>query len=141
MSGSAEKAEVAVEQSRERLDRTLGSLQARLNAASLREDLLGPKWQSRSLAETADLLRATIRRNPVPLLMICAGISWLLYDAVTRSSRKSRSRVSASRHSTAAFGNGDALSNSRNNHQDKSLDEALEETFPGSDPVAVKITR
>ena len=143
MSRSADKVEREVEQSRERLDRTLDELQSRLDVSGLKHRLTDVDWRSASPNGIARNLLSTVREYPVPVLMICTGLCWLLYETLDRNTRSRRppfqGRVDAP--AMAAEEPGRPVHDAGAARMEAGLDEALEETFPGSDPVAVQITR
>ena len=138
MTKSADELEREVEATRERLQGTLTNLQSRLTPASLSEDLVGIRGPSKAVNLTAERLLGTVRSNPVPVLLICAGLGYLVYDAVMRAAEQRRLRVVAAEAQPRR--DGELAGNDPDRLEDK-LDEALEETFPGSDPVSVKITK
>jgi hypothetical protein len=138
MTKSADELEREVEATRERLQGTLTNLQSRLTPASLSEDLVGIRGPSKAVNLTAERLLGTVRANPVPVLLICAGLGYLVYDAVMRAAEQRRLRVVAAEAQPRR--DGELAGNHPDRLEDK-LDEALEETFPGSDPVSVKITK
>jgi uncharacterized protein DUF3618 len=138
MTKSADELEREVEATRERLQGTLTNLQSRLTPASLSEDLVGIRDPSKAVNLTAERLLGTLRANPVPVLLICAGLGYLVYDAVMRAAEQRRLRVVAAEAQPRR--DGELAGNDPDRLEDK-LDEALEETFPGSDPVSVKITK
>lgn len=138
MTKSADELEREVEATRERLQGTLTNLQSRLTPASLSEDLVGIRGPSKAVNLTAERLLGTVRANPVPVLLICAGLGYLVYDAVMRAAEQRRLRVVAAEAQPRR--DGELAGNDPDRLEDK-LDEALEETFPGSDPVSVKITK
>lgn len=138
MSKSADKLEHEVEASRAKLDQTLDSLQSRLNVSGWAQDVAGLRHTSVKLSEGGERLLDTARANPIPALMICAGLGFLVYDAVTRAGgrRPSGLVVDPVRSGTDA----ELPENHQARLHDK-LDDALEESFPGSDPVSVRITK
>ncbi|WP_336488795.1 DUF3618 domain-containing protein [Methylobacterium nigriterrae] len=139
MSKSADELEHEVEASRARLDQTLASLQSRLNVSGLARDAAGLRHASVRLSEGGERLLDGMRANPVPALLICAGLGFLLYDAVTRAMERRRlARSSAAPVRTGS--DADLPENHQVRLHDK-LDAALEESFPGSDPVSVRITK
>lgn len=138
MSKSADEIEHEVEESRARLDRTLDDLQSRLNVSDMARNLGGLR-QSTLLDGGAERLMAEARANLVLVLLICAGLGYLVYDAI---------REAAARRRLARLGAGPSVSvleaNLAENRADRlndRLDAGLEESFPGSDPVSVRITR
>lgn len=136
MSNSADRLESEVEASRERLDRTLSGLQSRLSGDRLARDLSGLRQTGLSAKAEAQHLMASARVNPVPAMLICAGLGLLVYEAVRTAADRRRLAVAPlpselDRHLPE-------------NHPDRlhdRLDDALEESFPGSDPVSVHITK
>ncbi|MBB2960303.1 DUF3618 domain-containing protein [Methylobacterium sp. R2-1] len=77
MSESISDLEKDIEQSRARLDETIDRIQGRLNASSLVDEMLGSARQTPYSGFYDDAL-ATVRRNPLPVLLIAAGVSLLL---------------------------------------------------------------
>lgn len=96
MSKSADEVEHEVEETRARLDRTLGTLQSRLNVSALAEDLVGTREPARAVNANAQRLLEGARENIVPTLLIGAGIGFLLYDAVRQATDRRRLRVASS---------------------------------------------
>ncbi|MDR7035994.1 hypothetical protein J2X36_000730 [Methylobacterium sp. BE186] len=138
MSRSADELEHDVEASRERLDQTLGALQSRLTAPGFARDLAGLRQSSRTLNEGFGQLAATIRAYPLPALLIGAGLSLLVYDEIRRSGRGRRPVFEPG--PVARRPDRDLPENERA-RADRRLDEGVEESFPGSDPVSVRITK
>lgn len=136
MSNSADRLEGDVEASRERLDRTLSGLQSRLSGDRLARDWSGLRQTGLSARAEAERLVASARVDPVPAMMICAGLGLLVYEAF---------RTAADRRRLAVAPVSSALDRHLpENHPDRlhdRLDDALEDSFPGSDPVSVHITR
>src|SRR4051812_8148226 len=93
MSKSADELEHEVEASRERLDRTLDSLQSRLNVSGFARDLAGLRHSGRTLNESAEDLLKAHRANPITAILICAGLGYLVYDAVRRAAERRRLSV------------------------------------------------
>lgn len=143
MSRSAETVEHEVEQSRERLDRTLDELQSRLNVSGLAGRLTDPDWRAASPIGSAHDLLSSTRKNPVPALMICVGLGLLLYESFNRKTFGRSSRLPA-RTEVPSLGANDPAQTSPaadTLHGAARSDEASAETGPGSAPVAVRITR
>ncbi|MCJ2121698.1 hypothetical protein [Methylobacterium sp. J-077] len=139
MSDSPDKLEQDVEASRGRLDRTLADLQARFNQPGIPRDFADLRRSGQAASETVERLVADVRVNPVPALMIAAGFGLLVYEAF---------RNAAERRRLAVVSAGSAITTTDRhlpeNHLDRMherLDDALEESFPGSDPVSVRITK
>ena len=138
MTDSPDDLEHAVEASRSRLDRTLDDLQSRLNRPTLVRDLGTLRASGETLRMDAGRLLAGARTDPVPALLICAGLGLLVYEAFRAGADRRRSAMASGR--AAAFSDRDLAENQAGPMQAR-LDEALEESFPGSDPVSVRITR
>jgi len=136
MTNAADELEQDVEASRGRLDRTLGDLQSRLQGPGIPRDLGDLKRSGQAAGEAVERFVADVRVNPVPALLIAAGLGLLVYD-VFRSTARRRSTTL-----TAGFPAADrGLAANQADRMEKRLDEALEESFPGSDPVSVRITK
>jgi len=139
MSGSVDALERDVESSREKLDGTLAELQSRLNPSSLAEELTGTRDPAGAAALTAERLSETVRANPLPVLLIGAGLAFLAFATMRQAAERRRLRVLSEEVLKAPS---DAtLPGNHPDRLEEKLDEALEETFPGSDPVSVRITR
>jgi hypothetical protein len=139
MSKSMDALEHEVEATRGRLENTLASLQGRLNVASLAQDFVGTRDPVGVVNLTAQQLASTVRANPVPVLLIGAGLAFLFYDAVRRQAERRRLRLLADE--ARLYAPDAALPGNHPDQLDDKLDAALEETFPGSDPVSVRITK
>lgn len=133
MSDSADRLESDVAASRERLDRTLSGLQSRLKGNRLARDLSDLRRTGVSARAEADRLLASARVNPVPAMLICAGLGLLVYEAFRTAADRRRLEVAPTSDRHLAENHPDRL-------HDR-LDEALEDSFPGSDPVSIRITR
>jgi hypothetical protein len=68
-----------IAESRRRLDNTIDRLQDRLSVSGIVDDLLGSARQSSRYASLYDSTLTVIRRNPVPIMLVAAGIGWLLH--------------------------------------------------------------
>lgn len=139
MSDSPDKLEQDVEASRGRLDRTLADLQARLNQPGIPRDIADLRRSGQAASETVERFVQDVRVNPVPALLIAAGFGLLIYEAF---------RTAAERRRLAVVSAGTAVATAdrhlAENHPDRMherLDDALEESFPSSDPVSVRITK
>ena len=139
MTKSADELEHEVEASRSKLDQTLDSLQSRLNVSGVTANLMNPEWRARTLHGNTDRFVGTARANPLPALLILGGLGFLVYDVVRRAAetrRLAQMPVDPPLPDTDKH----LAENSQDRLHDK-LDAALEESFPGSDPVSVKITK
>ncbi|CAO4138473.1 hypothetical protein LPLAFNJD_LOCUS705 [Methylorubrum aminovorans] len=110
-----------------------------MNPAGLSEAFVGTRNPAGAVNLTVERLSAAVRANPVPVLLIGAGLAFLVYDAVARQAERRRLRILAD-EAIQRTPDGTLPGNRPNQLEDK-LDDALEETFPGSDPVSVKLTR
>ena len=81
MTAHTDELEREIEASRSRLDAALGNLQDRLHPASVADELIGIGRRSGVGGEIYDLALGTVRRNPVPILLICVGAPLLLSSA------------------------------------------------------------
>ena len=139
MSNSPDELEQDVEASRGRLDRTLDVLQSRLNGPGIPRSLGDLRRSGEAASETVERFIADVRVNPVPALLIATGFGLLVYEAF---------RTAAERRRLAVISAGSAVAtldrHLPENHPDRMherLDDALEESFPGSDPISVRITK
>lgn len=140
MSTSADRAEQEVKQSREKLVRTLDDLQSRFSQLDPRRQVRDHGLQPRQLNDTAQKILSVVRRDPIPALMIGAGVCWLVYESFTQTARTTR-RASVSRTMTPGRVAGAPGSSAEAVEDDERLEHALHETMAGSDPVAVRITK
>ena len=77
-----------IAESRARLDTTIDRIQDKLSVSGIVDDMLGQMRRNR-YASTYDAALEVIRRNPVPVMLVAAGIGWLLH----RASRDQRQPV------------------------------------------------
>ncbi|ESR26191.1 DUF3618 domain-containing protein [Lutibaculum baratangense] len=77
---SSRELEQEVEYKRAELDLTIDRLQHRLSPFGLMDETLG-LLRSRSFNRTGDAMMAAMRRDPLPALLIAAGVGLLLYRA------------------------------------------------------------
>lgn len=139
MRDSPDELEREVEASRGRLDRTLGDLQARLNRPDIPRDLADLRRSGLAVSETVERFVADLRGNPAPALLIAAGLGLLVYEALRTAAERRRMAVMPTVPVTTTSDR-----HLPENHPDRMherLDDALEESFPGSDPVSVRITK
>ena len=90
MSPAGHDLEREIEESRARLDVTIDRIQDRLSVSGIVDDLVGVVRESQ-FASLADGALEVMRRNPVPVLLIAAGISWLAMR-VAGEGRQARAR-------------------------------------------------
>ncbi|GBU17535.1 MULTISPECIES: DUF3618 domain-containing protein [Methylobacterium] len=83
MSGMNEL-EREIEESRARLDETIDRIQDRLTVPNLVDEMIGNARRT-PLSEVYDSALETVRRNPVPVLLIAAGVGWLMRRMATET--------------------------------------------------------
>jgi hypothetical protein len=88
MNRSMKDVEREIEETRERLDRTIGRLEDKLSVSSAVDEVLGGVRRSQYGGAVEQVL-SSIRNNPVPVLVALAGIGWLL-RRVERESREGK---------------------------------------------------
>ncbi|KMO15361.1 DUF3618 domain-containing protein [Methylobacterium platani] len=87
MTQSINELEHDIEETRARLDRTIDQIQGRLSPASLVDEMLGTVRQSPA-SGLYDGALAAVRRNPVPVMLIVAGVGWLVHRVARESQRR-----------------------------------------------------
>jgi hypothetical protein len=100
---------------------------------------MNPAWRAKTLHGNTDRFLGAARANPLPVLLIVGGLGFLVYDAVSRAAEARRFAVMPANPPLPGR-DGDLVANSQERLHHK-LDAALEESFPGSDPVSVRITK
>lgn len=75
-----------IEQTRARLDLTIDRLQDKLSVSGIVDELLGTVRTNR-YGSTFDFALDVIRRNPVPVMLVAAGIGWLIYRMGSNAAR------------------------------------------------------
>lgn len=88
MAQSMNDLERDIAESRARLDHTIDRIQDKLSVSGIVDDVLGQMRRNR-YASTYDAAIEVIRRNPVPVMLVAAGIGWLLHRA-TREQQATR---------------------------------------------------
>jgi hypothetical protein len=121
------------------LDRTLSDLQDRLNGPGIPRSLADLRRSGEAVGETVERFVADVRVNPVPVLLIAAGFGLLVYEAFRSAAERRRLAVVPSGSAVATLDR--HLSENHPDRMHERLDDALEESFPGSDPVSVRITK
>lgn len=79
-----------IEESRARLDRTIDRLQDRMTASGVADDVIGTARRY-GYGPQIDRAAEAIRENPIPVLLVAAGIGWLALS-MTRSERRREAR-------------------------------------------------
>jgi hypothetical protein len=78
MTQSLQELERDIEQSRAKLDLTIDRLQGKMSVSGVVDDMLGPA-RNGPYAPIFDNVLDTIRRNPVPIMLIAAGLGLLAH--------------------------------------------------------------
>lgn len=78
MTQSLQELEREIEQSRAKLDLTIDRLQDKMTVSGVIDDVLGTARTGRYAPIFDDVL-ATLRRNPVPVMFMAAGLGMLIY--------------------------------------------------------------
>ena len=90
MSPSAQDLEQEIEESRARLDLTIDRIQDRLTVSGIADDLMGTVREA-EFGSVFDTALDVVRRNPLPVLLIAAGASWLAWR-MAQEARRPRAR-------------------------------------------------
>jgi ElaB/YqjD/DUF883 family membrane-anchored ribosome-binding protein len=99
-SRSSNEIESDIRQTRGRMDATLDELSDRLSARSLLNSALD-WWESRGVGsrpveetnETYQTVARYVKENPIPSLLVGAGVTWMIIDATTSNDYEARSAV------------------------------------------------
>ncbi len=78
MTQSLQDLEREIEQSRAQLDQTIDRLQNKMTVSGVVDDMLGTARTSQ-YGPVYDRVLETVRRNPVPVMLIAAGLGLLAY--------------------------------------------------------------
>jgi hypothetical protein len=93
-----------IEESRARLDHTITRLQDKLSVSGVVDDLLGSMRANR-YGDTFDTALAVLKRNPVPVMLVAAGVGWLIYRMGNDDARRRRlARLEREHLEMARFG-------------------------------------
>lgn len=107
MSESLSDLEKDVEASRARLDRTIDRIQDRLSVPSLVDEMLGTARRT-PMNGLYDGALDAVRRNPIPVMLIAAGIGMLLHRASGEAGRRPARRPVTEADRVAVVGTGTA---------------------------------
>jgi hypothetical protein len=80
-----------IEESRARLDMTIDRIQDKLSVSGIVDDMIGSARKS-GYAPVFDSALAAVRRNPVPVMLVVAGLGWLLHRMSEDAARARRPR-------------------------------------------------
>jgi ElaB/YqjD/DUF883 family membrane-anchored ribosome-binding protein len=94
MSDSIEELERDIEESRARLDETIDRIQDRLSVSGLVDDVVG-SVRDTQFGSVVDHALEIVRRNPLPVLLIAAGVGWLMVRMAQDGRRSSAYRAEA----------------------------------------------
>jgi hypothetical protein len=78
MTQSINELEREIEESRARLDLTIDRIQDKLSVSGIVDDMLGTMRRSQ-YADSFETAIGVIKRNPVPVMLIAAGLGWLIH--------------------------------------------------------------
>lgn len=78
MTEAIEELERDIEESRARLDLTIDRIQSRLSVTGIVDEVMGSA-RGTEFGSVVDQALDVVRRNPVPVLLVAAGVSWLMY--------------------------------------------------------------
>jgi hypothetical protein len=97
MTQNIRELEQDIEQTRARLDLTIDRLQDRiqdkLSVSGVVDDLIGRGRQTR-YASMFDNTLEIIKRNPIPVMLIAAGVGWLIHRMTTEEGSQTERYVS-----------------------------------------------
>lgn len=93
MTQSLQDLEQDIEQSRAQLDRTIDQLQNKMTVSGVVDDMLGTA-RSSQYGPLYDRVLETVRTNPVPVMLIAAGLGLLAYR-LGRPARRRPTRLIA----------------------------------------------
>jgi len=88
---SSAQIEREIDETRQHADQVLRTLEHRLTPETMISDAV-TYLRTGSGAQMVDNLRAAVVANPVPLVLVAAGIGWLLYESSRRPMRPSYTR-------------------------------------------------
>ncbi|MCJ2023653.1 DUF3618 domain-containing protein [Methylobacterium sp. J-067] len=102
MTSDADALEREIEASRDRLDQTLDRLTQRLTPTGIAEDMLGAVRRDATGGTLYDGALEAVRRNPVPVLLMCLGAAMLLKGKEPRGPATYRAVRDPDRYAAAA---------------------------------------
>ena len=78
MRQNTEELEREVADARARLAHTIDAIQQRLSMGGLAHELIG-SLRTTPLGSVLDTAAAVVKRNPVPVILVAAGVGWLIH--------------------------------------------------------------
>lgn len=94
MTQSLQDLEKDIEQSRAQLDRTIDQLQNKMTVSGVVDDMLGTARASQ-YGPVYDRVLETVRKNPVPVMLIAMGLGLLAYRLTSPPRRRRPARLIA----------------------------------------------
>lgn len=79
-----------IEESRARLDATIDEIQSRLSFSGVVDEVMGQARGTPQVEAAFDAALGVVRRNPLPVLLIAAGVGWLLHRMANEGDRRRR---------------------------------------------------
>jgi hypothetical protein len=73
-----EELERDIEATRARLDLTIDAIQDRLSVSGIADELLG-SLRLTQFGSVIDGALAVVKRNPIPVMLVAAGVGWLVH--------------------------------------------------------------
>jgi len=92
MTQSIQDLERDIEESRARLDLTIDRIQDRMSMSGIVDDMMGTARRS-GYSGMMDRAVVAVRENPVPVLLVVAGLGWLLHRMSTERTVRPVSRT------------------------------------------------
>jgi Protein of unknown function (DUF3618) len=86
MKPNTEELERDVAEARARLARTIDAIQQRLSIGGLADELIG-SLRATPFGSVLDTAAAVVKRNPVPVIMVAAGVGWLIHRMSKKNAR------------------------------------------------------
>jgi len=91
MTQSIQELEREIEETRARLDLTIDRIQDKMSVSGIVDDMMGTVRRS-GYSSAMDRALIAVRENPVPILLVVAGLGWLFHRMATeRAAPVSRS--------------------------------------------------
>jgi Protein of unknown function (DUF3618) len=91
---SLQELEKDIERSRAQLDQTIDRLQGKMSVSGVVDDMLGTA-RNGQYGPLYDKVLDTVRRNPVPVMLIAMGVGLLAYRIGQSTSRQRRRLIAA----------------------------------------------